>query len=165
MEGQMLKVLDLYISKNKFYTIAGGPYKEKPQDLVGVKMAQEIPFHEKSAYQISIPTKDWSIPNKAQLDKGLYEAVKQVALGRMVYVGCMGGKGRTGLFLAVLAKAFGQLYPVEYVRMNYNKHAVETPEQYKFVENYVVPRNVRAIMLLMHAASFFRFKKHLTNKL
>ena len=161
----MLKVLYLHISEDKYYTIMGGPYKEKPQDAIGVKMAMEIPFHEKSALQISIPTKDWSVPAKAQLDKGLYAAVKQIALGRPIYAGCMGGKGRTGLFMAVLAKAFGQPFPVEYVRMNYNKHAVETPEQYKFVENYVIPKNVLNMVRLMRVAAFFRFKKHLTNML
>lgn len=46
--------------------------------------------------------------------------------------------GRTGLFLAILAKAVGFNDPVAYVRKHYYNHAVETAEQAKYVEAFDV---------------------------
>jgi hypothetical protein len=55
--------------------------------------------------------------------------------GRRVEVGCLGGHGRTGTALAVLAVLGG--HPAEeavaWVRANYCRQAVETPEQEAFV--------------------------------
>jgi hypothetical protein len=45
--------------------------------------------------------------------------------------------------MAVLCKAFGIKNPVEYVRANYYSHAVETPEQYEFVQSFAVLPKVR----------------------
>ena len=43
----------------------------------------------------------------------------------------MGGWGRTGLFLALLAKVCGVENPVTYVRENYSPRAVETTDQHR----------------------------------
>ncbi len=151
--------LTLPILGNKFFTIIGGPYHERPALAVGVKMAQEISL----PCDINIPTKDFGVPSQRAMDYGLTDTVNSILKGDPVYVGCMAGRGRTGLFLAVLAKAFGIEKPVEYVREHYYKHAVETHDQYKYVANYEVPAHVLKAIRRAKFFAFFRFKKSLTN--
>jgi hypothetical protein len=128
---------------------------------VGVKMAQEIKFRPRVPgidypVEISIPTEDYKTPDPKQLKAGLKQAVKQILNGRPVYVGCMGGRGRTGLFMAVLAKAFGVANPVEYVRANYYHHAVETKPQYQFVTDFKIPYTVRAAIAVARFTAMFK---------
>ena len=56
---------------------------------------------------------DFQVPDRLKLYRGLNKALDLMLAGEPLYVGCMGGKGRTGLFLAVLVKAFGVKKPVE----------------------------------------------------
>jgi hypothetical protein len=135
----MLGTLRLPLRHNRYYEVVGGPYLECPDVAVGVKMAAEI----LAPSDISIPTRDFRTPDVKLLNDGLLAAVDAVLLGKPLYVGCMAGRGRTGLFLAILAKAFGVEHPVEYVRKHYYNHAVETDEQYKFVMSYVVPAEIK----------------------
>lgn len=144
----------------KFYTVFGGPYMDKPRHFAGVKMAVEI---DKSA-TVRINTHDFKTPPVKQLNSGLDKAVQLILKRRRVYVGCMGGRGRTGLFMAVLAKSWGIEDPVGYVRRNYYPHAVETKDQYKFVEDYRVP--VKTINRIKWARfiTLLSFKRDLTKK-
>ncbi len=62
---------------------------------------------------------------------------RQLAYGQKVHVGCIGGHGRTGLFLAALvAHVTGQSDAIHYVRENYCDHAVETKVQFDFLAEY-----------------------------
>jgi len=137
---------------NRHALIAGGPYLAKPKGYIGVKMAVEI----RADCDIYIPTADYNVPSKVQLDAGLEGAVDMILAGKPLYVGCMGGIGRTGLFLAVLAKTWGITNPVEYVRANYYSHAVETNQQFEFVANYKVPQIVLLKISLSKCLSFMR---------
>jgi protein-tyrosine phosphatase len=128
----------------KMFVIVGGPFREAPNNYFRVKLAMEI----KTKCEVSIPIRDFDVPSKSDLDEGLYKTVMALLRKEWVYAGCMGGKGRTGLFLAVLAKAFGVKNPVEYVRQNYFEHAVETKEQYEFVSDYRIPLKVRWVLLV-----------------
>lgn len=130
--------------------VYGGPYTAKPDDvLIGVKMAIEID----APHWIGVPTKDFSVPDPATLRLGLMAAVLALRKHQEVYVGCMGGIGRTGLFMAGLAKIMwvsnqlpgefdeskGALPPyIQYVRQTYNIHAVETTKQVKFIKDLPV---------------------------
>ncbi|MGZ7140838.1 phosphatase domain-containing putative toxin, partial [Streptococcus pyogenes] len=71
-----------------------------------------------AACSVDIPTRDFSIPNTTLMTDGLRQALALVLSGQPVYAGCMGGIGRTGLFLAILAKAWGIDNPVQFVRSN-----------------------------------------------
>jgi protein-tyrosine phosphatase len=102
-------------------------------------MAQEI----KQKCAVDIPTVDFQTPDRKTLYRGLSKAIDLILAGEPVYVGCMGGKGRTGLFLAVLAKAYGIKKPVEFVRANYYAHAVETKDQYDFVKRFTITPPLR----------------------
>jgi hypothetical protein len=114
--------------------IFGGPYFHKPERMAGVKMAVEIDL----PCDISVPTRDYSVPNEKDLRAGLVAAVDLLAAGRELYAGCYGGIGRTGLFMACMAKAARVPDPVAWVRQTYNPHAVETPEQQAFVKAFDV---------------------------
>jgi hypothetical protein len=138
----------------RYAVVTGGPYYDCPRYMFGVKMAEEI----RAPNQVSVPTRDFGVPKTSALDNGVKLTVQAVLSGQQVYVGCMGGKGRTGLFLAVLAKAFGVKNPVEYVRKHYYEHAVETKEQYAFVTHYQVPRQVLLSISLSKCLSFMRPK-------
>jgi hypothetical protein len=115
--------------------IYAGPYRDKPKGVFGVKLAQEIP----APSNIAIPIRDFGVPtDSVALQEALREVIKRLARHESIYVGCMGGKGRTGLFLALLVKALGKSNPVQYVRANYDPHAVETPEQERYVAQFDV---------------------------
>ena len=154
----MLGSLRLPLFFGRYHTVFGGPFFERPTTMVGVKLAREI----NRPYDLSVPIKDFSVPNKVDLDEGLELAVSYILDGDPVYSGCFGGKGRTGLFLAILAKAFGIENPVEYVRENYSRHAVETQEQYDFVMDYSVPASVKRSIKLARWWSVFSLRSSMT---
>ena len=157
----MLGSLKLPLPLFKFYTVYGGPYRSKPEGVCGVRVAAEI----HAPAEVVVPIRDFSIPPKGSMDRGVIEAVRMILSGQPVYVGCMGGKGRTGLFLAVLAKAWGVNKPVEYVRANYYPHAVETKEQYQFVDCYRVPVEATDMVRKERLISLFRFRRSLTEEM
>lgn len=119
--------------------IAGGPYREKPEMYFGVKMAEEI----KLPCLVDIPTRDFSVPDVNVFKNGLIRGIQAMNLGLPLYVGCMGGIGRTGLYMAGLAKVMSEYRkrmhrpghdPVLYVREQYMGHAVETRQQEMYIE-------------------------------
>jgi len=134
----MLGKLEIPLRGKKHFTVFGGPYLDRHGSMRGVKMAAEIDL----PCDVSIPTKDFQVPDRKMLHKGLEQTVDLILADEPVYVGCMGGRGRTGLFLAILVKVFGVRYPVKYVRKNYFSHAVETTAQYDFVRYFRPRRSV-----------------------
>ena len=131
--------------------IYGGPFKNfdpTTRRLIGVKMAVEI----NHPHDLSVPTRDYSVPKLDDLEDALKEVFRFIRLGNDIYVGCMGGVGRTGLFMGCLLKCIdvyeGKVVDVNdivgRVRKMYNSHAVETNEQKEFIGkfdvSYVVSR-------------------------
>lgn len=114
--------------------VYGGPYYHRPLSMTGVKLAQEINL----PCDINLPIADYSIPREDQARRALLASISAMERGESLYVGCMGGKGRTGLFMALLAKAAGEAHPIEHVRSTYFEHAVETREQERFVHAFDV---------------------------
>lgn len=135
--------------------LIGAPYpysKKLPSDVLRVKLAPEI----KMECDVELPIVDFSVPrDTAQVHRVLIAVIHEMSKGRHVFAGCMGGRGRTGLFFALLAKValdyeatlpieqVGELGgvrasvdPVKLVRERYYLHAVETPEQKNYVENF-----------------------------
>ena len=146
--------------------VIGGPYRDKPRELKGVKLAKEID----APFDVKLDIADFSVPDEAECYVAVMETLDLLNRVKCAYVGCMGGIGRTGMFLALLVKAVGyynlsfqgsgwryQLNriksffgfptpldqcrlminkPVEYVRKHYMVGAVETSEQYEFVRNF-----------------------------
>lgn len=125
-----------------FYDIVAGPYGEKPVVYPGVKLAAELD----DPCAIDLPIKDFSVPDPKALERALYATMVLMWSGATPYVGCMGGKGRTGVFLGVLAKvalrstrsAWRLLYPdpVKWIRERYRSEACETSEQQEYVRKF-----------------------------
>ncbi len=125
--------------------IVGGSYYNRPEWQVGVNMAVEVD----RPCDIFVPTIDYGVPEVSELRKGIVRALTYMMTDRVVYVGCFGGYGRTGIFLAALAKvqtayrkkqhrSGGNEDSVLYVRNNYHERAMETEEQEQFIADFDV---------------------------
>lgn len=125
----------------------GGSYVDRPKMMIGVKMAAEI----NQPCDISIPTIDFDVPDPHQFKMGVIRGLIALMEGKEVYVGCMGGIGRTGLYLAAVTKVAAALLtkstvdPVSYVREHYNSHAVETSQQEKYIKDFDVTQIVKLV--------------------
>lgn len=130
--------------------IMGGPFSYYHDHLAnipgftGVLMAEELQHLDHGVF---IPTKDFSTPDPTAMRLGIVQLIARLAEGQLAYVGCMGGIGRTGIFMAALAKIMMEANgyddeqygtPIEYVRGHYLKTAVETKDQQDFINNLFV---------------------------
>jgi hypothetical protein len=82
---------------------------------------------------------DRHAPTAEQMDAIITYLEERTEKGKVV-VSCMGGHGRTGTILAVwcgLNLAKDNQNPIDYVRENYCKEAIETDEQEKFIYDYL----------------------------
>jgi hypothetical protein len=160
MEGTMSETqkvgngkIKLPLTESNYFTITGGPYRRRPVNYRGVKLAVEIG----APCDVSIPIRDYDVPTIESLNSGIYDAVAMLGRGEALYAGCMGGIGRTGLFLACLVKCFGVKDPVEYVREHYYGHAVETELQYKFVRDFKPTKSLMFQLGVLRVLSVFKF--------
>lgn len=134
-------VMPLTIQGNSVLVL-GGPYRQAPFDLIPTyNMAKEIPnpaTHRLPIADFSVPTVEEAVPVVA------YALMDLMSTG-YIYVGCMGGIGRTGLFMGLLAEyakihgmqtvgALGGTVP--YVRAFYKSYAIETDLQQEFIANF-----------------------------
>lgn len=155
--------MKLPLYRGRYYRVYGGRYAERPEFIAGHKtlgvcMAAEIGL----PANVVCPVADFQVPTASLADEALGKTVMLVLTGAPVYVGCAGGIGRTGLMLALLAKAFGEADPVQYVRKNYIPHAVETGNQKAFVASYEVKTEVKLIIAWFKFKSLFRRRFELT---
>ncbi|AGL15229.1 hypothetical protein L083_1719 [Actinoplanes sp. N902-109] len=82
----------------------------------------------------------WLPLDREQAARVLREAWERAA-GERVEIACFGGRGRTGTALACIAVLDG-VPPdeaVAYVRAHYDRHAVETPWQRRYVRTFTPP--------------------------
>ena len=84
---------------------------------------------------IHFPIPDFGVPSKGDLEKAVRKTVKHAQAGRNIVIHCHAGLGRTGLFVAYLAKEVLRLSSEEAIHWTrkHIPHALETPEQEKFV--------------------------------
>lgn len=88
------------------------------------------------AREVLFKVPDLGIPPDAPNYRKLVEWVKaHIDEGRKVHVGCIGGHGRTGLFLAALVSLYGEKDAITYVRQHYCKKAVESSQQVEFLHS------------------------------
>ncbi|APU14152.1 MULTISPECIES: protein phosphatase [Actinoalloteichus] len=89
-----------------------------------------------------LPWPDFLLPRDRTLAREvLHEAWRRAATER-VEIACGGGRGRTGTALACLAVLDG-VPPAEavgFVRRHYDRHAVETPWQRRYVTRFAAGR-------------------------
>lgn len=113
--------------------IYGGPfwkYRAQPGNY-GICLTED----DRKGSNQHLPIVDFSVPElpRGYVQAVINEAIVAAVAGKHVYAGCLGGWGRTGLFLSVLLKSLGRPNPVEDVRAEYTPKAVETRAQYEYV--------------------------------
>jgi hypothetical protein len=143
----------------KQYTVWGGPYISRPAGYLGVCLLE---WGEHSA-SVRLPIPDFSVPKQEDAQIAVQNAVKLIVKGNRVYAGCMAGQGRTGLFLALLAKSFGVADPIPYVRKNYYPHAVERKVQEDFITAFVPNQKTRELIFWANFWTALSLRKNLTN--
>ena len=137
--------------------ILAGPFRSCPlsfgqRAVLRIKLAKEID----APAEINIPIKDFGIPEEdGEVYNALNAALEAMTHGHPVYVGCMGGIGRTGMFLSLLAKALGIDHPVKYVRANYLEYAVERDEQHEYIRRFDVEPLRKAVLLAKLKAGWY----------
>ncbi|WP_371687342.1 hypothetical protein [Micromonospora sp. KC723] len=82
----------------------------------------------------------WLPRDREQAEQVLHVAWQRAATER-VEIACGGGRGRTGTALACLAVLDGvpPHEAVAFVRRHYDRHAVETPWQRRYVQRLTAP--------------------------
>ncbi|MEU5896256.1 MULTISPECIES: protein-tyrosine phosphatase family protein [Streptomyces] len=85
-----------------------------------------------------LPWPDFRLPSDRELARKVLREVWDRAAGERVEVACGGGRGRTGTALACVAVLDGvpAAEAVSYVREHYDRHAVETPWQRRYVQRF-----------------------------
>ncbi|MCO5157857.1 MAG: hypothetical protein M9945_14105 [Aquamicrobium sp.] len=122
------------------FELVGGPFDRYPT-VKGVNFgvcvrAERVPAR---GVAVHLPIHDFAVPqDDGQVRYALKDTLEAALAGKSVYVGCAGGWGRTGLFLALIAKTAGVEDPIDYVRRSYTPRAVETKEQEAYVEDFDV---------------------------
>ncbi len=155
-DGDILPHIVIHIPGVVKGRVYGGPYRHIPAGLCGVKMAEEI----QAGCDVDVPTKDFNVPQVDRFKIGLVHAILLLRKHGEIYVGCMGGVGRTGLFMSALAKIMEMHQPlpssgdgniasyVQYVRDHYNHHAVETSKQMQYLRNLYLDDIISLIKVL-----------------
>jgi hypothetical protein len=85
---------------------------------------------------------DQDVPKDEKAFAGLVTwTLDRLKAGAKVHAGCIGGHGRTGLFLAALVASLGEKDAIQYVRQHYCGKAVESQKQVNWlVEHYGVSK-------------------------
>lgn len=102
----------------------------------GIDLAQYYQGHGFDVIDLPIP--DYNVPEKEKLDQAIAATITHARDGDHIIVHCQGGLGRTGTFLACLAKHHFGLTggeAINWVR-EYVPGAVETDEQVQFINDY-----------------------------
>lgn len=132
------KTIPIFLPGDKIAWVMAGPTRELPDTHMLVRCAAEIPVpFDRIAFDVA--TGDFK-PFDDQLLSWMLPMIMEYLrddTSKPLYVGCMGGTGRTGTMLALLAAQHPGMTGIEaitYIRQIYKSGAVETQEQ----ENQVI---------------------------
>jgi protein-tyrosine phosphatase len=93
-------------------------------------------FYRQEGFQVLyLPIPDFGVPTTDALEQAVQHTIAYAQAGQHIAIHCSAGIGRTGLFMAYLAKRWLGLSgreALQWVR-HFMPHAVETPEQQRLV--------------------------------
>lgn len=123
-------------------TVYGGPYVMVQEETDwSMCLKAEASSAERQSSDWYLPIEDFSIPKfDEEVRMALFEIWTHALAGKTVGAGCMGGTGRTGLILALMAKVGGCDSPLTDVRAKYKPHAVETKAQAAYLAEFDVSK-------------------------
>lgn len=112
--------------------LPGGPVPDYALYLLG-KRPPEVPWRHEWLHW-----PDFRLPGNRSEARRLFAEAWTRAASECVEIACGGGRGRTGTALACLAVLDGvpARDAVEFVRTHYDRHAVETPWQRRYVRHF-----------------------------
>ncbi len=120
--------------------VFGGSYRDSPEVLTNnltIRLEDGI----NRRCHIDLPIADFSVPApgfEQRVRRAVELSLFAAARGEEVFVGCMGGTGRTGMILVLMLRELGFEGPeaIAYVRKHYKPGAVETHAQERYVAEY-----------------------------
>ena len=105
-----------------------------------MKIDTPFPWNDtkETAVQVFFRITDRQPPsNLTEFKKMIAWTAEQLKAGKLIHAGCIGGHGRTGLFLAALHKHMtGDEDAITHVRTNYCKKAVESTSQVNWLHDH-----------------------------
>lgn len=126
-----MKAVPIPLESGKIGWVHAGPTRDLPEGYRLIRCAEEIPVPPaRVAYDVS--TGDFKPFDAATVVGALPDILRDIEDGEPLYVGCMGGTGRTGTMLALIVAqhpAFTGDTAISYIRQVYKPGAVETKEQ------------------------------------
>lgn len=117
--------------------LAAGPFTALPAGAFGLCLDPDAP--NRAAAALTLDIEDFGLPEPAALRATLtaLRAAMAAEPGRLFYIGCRAGLGRSGTVLACLAAECGVAGdPVAWVRARHDPRAVETPAQEEFARGW-----------------------------
>lgn len=141
-----MRAVTIPITKSdRSLTLLAGPYRERVEGTFGMLLASEL---KELDHDYHLPCKDFGVPDTGAYEKAVSTICLETAIGDLVYIGCMGGIGRTGTVMAgvvrVLQECSGE-QAIGWVRHNYLGHAVETKAQQTLVGEFDAPKIRRSL--------------------
>jgi len=122
------------------HRFAAGPFTHLPSGAFGLCLDPGAPNRADAALVLDI--EDYGLPDPAALRATLdaLRAAMAAEPGRLFYIGCRAGLGRTGTVLACLAAECGvEGDTVAWVRAHHDPRAVETAAQEVFARGWRGP--------------------------
>ena len=92
-------------------------------------------YYQEGFQVIHLPIPDFGVPSKVDLEEVVKKTVEHAQVGKNILIHCHAGLGRTGLFVAYLARRVLGLSSEEAIHWTrkYIPHALETDEQSQMV--------------------------------
>lgn len=113
----------------------------------GMKLVQATPWgvNPNAPVQAKALITDGSVPkDKADFDAMIDYLIEELAEGKRVHIGCIGGHGRTGLVMAVLVNVInGEQDAITWVREHHCEKGVESIEQVKWLNKHYGIKEVK----------------------
>ena len=121
-----------FVQEGKERYLYGGSFFAAPvrADVFAINLMAE---HELPC-DLWVPVADFSVPDSPDLFRAAFDRI--LTRTDHTFAGCMGGIGRTGLFIGCFLRYLGHPDPLPLLRATLHPHAVETVDQKAFLDAF-----------------------------